>query len=238
MLVLPETKALNDDGSINLDAFIDTEDIRVGFCTPFRHNGKIFAVNAHFILGIAEDGRHELSHTTTGLTESFLNKAEEYINTAPGPTWYTVHDVLPSIPAPKPCAHCSSGTVWVRICGCEIGCELCDDEGCFTFKEPQPGAEPDACEYCGGIGIEDRPIIPVQVGQAWFQLKYLHLLVKLPGFEIAPATDTGPSAFRFDGGAGAIMPIDPKRARALGVIPEDATRQQPHSVKTTGNEEA
>lgn len=64
------------------------------------------------------------------------------------------------------------------------------------------------CE-CEGTGLIE-PLSYLKVGKQCFQRKYLRLLRTLPDVEIGTTDGMNPARFRFSGGDGVIMPIDPK----------------------------
>jgi hypothetical protein len=53
-----------------------------------------------------------------------------------------------------------------------------------------------------------------KLGVAWFQEKYLDLLLKLPELEISLAGQLEPMPFRFTGGVGLLMPMKPPMRKA------------------------
>jgi hypothetical protein len=82
-------------------------------------------------------------------------------------------------------------------------CESCDGRG----SEHEC---PDClciCKQCNGTGKEPPySDVSVEIGNAIYAGKYIHLIRSLPGVEIGPTHERDPMRFRFAGGEGCLMP--------------------------------
>ena len=100
------------------------------------------------------------------------------------PEWITLADI--TLPKQKvaECHRCEGGKEPVHDCP-DCNCK---------------------CDHCGDTG-EVKPVTPVEIGVALFNLKYLLMLNKLPGCRIGLIEAETPTPFRFDGGDGLLMPM-------------------------------
>lgn len=78
-----------------------------------------------------------------------------------------------------------------------VECATCDGTG----------VEP-VCSRCDGDGVVEV-LERVPLGHAGFSKKYLALLSQLPNCQISTIDEVSAASFRFDGGAGVIMPMRP-----------------------------
>lgn len=86
----------------------------------------------------------------------------------------------------------------------EMECSACEGEG----REHECSDCEHECPDCHGTGKEDgeRRVTTTVRGHT-YQLRYVRMMLSLPGVEVADATEAvKPLIFRFDGGIGAVMP--------------------------------
>lgn len=95
-------------------------------------------------------------------------------------------------------------------------CEACDGRG---FEHDCPDCEC-TCSACDGSGSEAAEAnVSTSYEGAVFALRYVRRVLALPGIELAhvKASDA-PLFFRFDGGAGALMPMRGESANHINVF--------------------
>lgn len=91
-------------------------------------------------------------------------------------TEYTDFEPLPEVPSPRTCTECA-GTG--EVAGYECGNPPCRDGELFK---------------------------PMKIGVAFFDVRYLHRISKLPNARIRVVGPEAVAAFIFDGGEGRVMP--------------------------------
>ena len=91
----------------------------------------------------------------------------------------------------------------------EIICVDCDGTGKDDDNKcPKCGHKKD-CPECDGTGKVKEYIPPrfLQIGDQFFDEKYLYLLQGFPNVQIGPATGEIAARIKFDGGEGLLMPV-------------------------------
>lgn len=189
------------------------EEIRWYLQSPWRANGFIYASNGHVCIEIPDDGR-ELKDSGAKYPDVRKSVFDRYTSTdfAPMPA-------LVPIEIAGACEQCEgAGTHG------EIECVECDGVG--DFEKGRRVYTCGCCDGVGSIGDNDKPTICLAcdgygepgncpeahrtvLGEAegiGFQTRYLRLFAGLPGVEVALNGLAGAAVFRFDGGAGAVMP--------------------------------
>lgn len=105
----------------------------------------------------------------------------------------------------------------------EIGdCPTCRGRG---YLHDCPDCECD-CERCNATGTMDKEaLISTKIGGKFFSLKYVRQILALPRVEIEviPSSEPlkRPIFFRFDGGVGALMPLDKPRETHVEIEPSE-----------------
>lgn len=104
------------------------------------------------------------------------------------------------------CWQCEgSGAVPCECCGQDTECEVCEGSGTVDNTEKT------ICLRCDGVGADTKKL-PVITPHGVFSAYYYNLIGGLPNVEWALERErsitTIPALFRFDGGDGAIMPLN------------------------------
>jgi hypothetical protein len=106
----------------------------------------------------------------------------------------------------KTCGRCRGlGTIECGECGHENDCGNCRGNGALRVSDP---ADANAtCDHCGGDGIAgSKPYVIARFAEQDFNASHIDLIRSLPSVVFAFGDGKGPAVFRFDGGAGALMP--------------------------------
>ncbi|MEN7429198.1 hypothetical protein VA599_00485 [Chromobacterium sp. TRC.1.1.SA] len=183
--------------NIDLQQFCASKhDSRAWLHTPFTVGGKTGASNGHIMIELDAAGDHPAPPANFNMAQVL-----DRIPTAG-------YRPLPALPSPvfitcrtcrgqghgRECASCD-GEGEFEHHGHDYECKACDGEGELAGE----------CPDCNGTGQREASI-PVKIGEAFFQLRYLSLIAALPDAEIATAGPSGIAGFRFNGGRGALMP--------------------------------
>lgn len=117
----------------------------------------------------------------------------------------------------------------------EVECEACDGRG-HDHECPDCTC---TCDNCGGSGNEKKvdKISTVFHGNI-YRLKYVREILALPGIEIAPDSVNEPKRvpllFRFDSGAGVLMPRNSKCDRHVEMSAQPGVAVSSHHYQTQG----
>jgi hypothetical protein len=164
---------------IDLKQFCSTEESRPYLHNPFSRGEYTFATNGHVLVRVPR---------LEGIAEQEKPAAEKTFSDSyrDGPRGSLIADI--SLPEKK-----------------QTECETCDGRG-TEHDCPDCNCRCDLCEGKGVIDVTTR--LYVQIGETYFDGKYISQLMKLPGmrFEAQPAPKR-PASFTFDGGDGVLMPV-------------------------------
>lgn len=148
--------------------------------------------------------------------------------TREGFTWATNGHILVRVPARREVVGNPEAPNAARIMACHVGAEFSPLPAVKWPDEPErkkceicsgSGRDPEfpthLCFECEGDGNGFQPLTSVLIRGVPFQVKYVRMIAALPGTEFAvspnPPTEnvreTKPTAFRFTGGVGALMPM-------------------------------
>lgn len=167
-----------------------------------RKHGHLWASNGHILACLPDD-------QTITAHEDCPVDFQGFLDGHAAATGYrpiaSIH-----IPEPDPCFACA-GHCWGHECDtCPNKTASCDD-GCDGFSSAADG--PVHCHVCDGTG-EDPYQAQEIGGGVYLAVRYLRLIATLPDaeiaeFQIGADPKNTPVYFRFDGGWGAVMPINP-----------------------------
>ncbi len=190
--------------------FCAKDDIRSYLLNPWIQGEYVVASNGHIAVRVPATDFVSVLEPVTGkvpLVDSLIDKVKA-LELALMP--------IPELPPTVPCEYCGgSGAAYpcdecdgsgnFDHCGREYACKACDGHGQNQIGEGD--AEP--CWFCDGRG--EKPYYAVQVGDGYFDRRYLAIIASLPNVVIAPNGPKGTAYFTFDGGDGALMPmlVDP-----------------------------
>lgn len=164
-------------------------DLRKWLTEPFSHEGFTYATNGHILVRVpliegfpaATAGNPKLGEHVVGIMKRF-----------DGAVFVKPESVsLPDIEESSK----------------EVECDSCEGRG-TDHDCPSCTCE---CDDCGGSGKETKvDTVSTDFCGCTFRLKYVGQVLALPGVEIAPTSPNSktqlPLLFRFDGGAGVLMP--------------------------------
>jgi hypothetical protein len=170
--------------NVDLLPFCGASPKRAYFARPVTAGEFTYATDGVIILRVPRGD----AEPTKDLPEIALEKPFEGIEAAGFEPLLTKRK-LPAAPEPK-----------------KVECYACEgsktEHGCPNCTCP--------CERCGGTGevtdIDEK--VSTTVRGVTFDLRYVLLMLSLPGVEVATKADKDkPLLFRFDGGIGALMPM-------------------------------
>lgn len=188
--------------NIDLQQFCaSAHDKRAWLHAPFTCGGKTGASNGHIMIELDAAGDHPAPPANFNMAQ-VLDRIQT-----------TGYQSLPALPAPvfitcrkcsgqghgRKCESCDGDGEFEHHCHC-YHCKACDGEGVLSGP----------CADCRGTGKRETSNL-VQIGEAFFYLKYLVLIAALPGVELTTAGPRDVAGFRFNGGRGALMPTTPNR---------------------------
>lgn len=190
---------------------------REHLCRPHAYHGKLYASNGHIAVCVpALEGEPD---TQDSFGES-IKKLFEAANFDAG------MEPLPDYPAMElpNCEGCGGSGKRKPLEECrecrgegfvewdtdfhtyEADCKGCDGDGEVGIV----GGADLTCERCSGSGTEHD--VPVMFGATAINFRYLKLMERLPGLLVGLSEKVFPAVipFKFDGGAGLVMPIKPR----------------------------
>lgn len=190
-----------------LNLFVAKIDSREFLLKPFRIGDFVYATNGHWCARVPAEGID-----ADARTDKHPKNVEALFDAAPTEGFIP----LPKVEDPGSCFWCDG-----RGCGISSKCDSCDGLGEFekdgwrydcqacegegtTFRASAIGT--DCCPYCEGLGVPVLAANGTKVGESTYANRYLWLLSKLPGIEIAPGEKEKAARIRFDGGEGLLMP--------------------------------
>lgn len=194
------------DATEILAMFVAKIDSRETLLKPFRIGDFVYATNGHWCARVPAEGIE-----AGDATDKHPKNIEGLFDKAPTEGFMP----LPDVPDPGACMSCKG-----RGFGRNDECDACDGDGSFWHHDHNydckscngngdiftPSASKnDPCPHCYGHGVESNTG-GTKVGEATFSNRYLWLLRKLPGIEIAPGESEKAARIRFDGGEGLLMP--------------------------------
>jgi hypothetical protein len=161
---------------IDLEKFCSTNLFRPVIAKPFTVGEWTYATNGHICVRVPTIAEWPGPENYIKAPELFAEPISEF-------------RPLPKIRFPSPdedneCESCDGR-------GTEHDCPDCD---CI-------------CEQCNSTGkVPPYSNISIEIGNAIYAGKYIHLMQSLPGVEIGPTHERDPMRFRFAGGEGCLMP--------------------------------
>lgn len=189
-----------------LAMFVAKTDSREYLLKPWRLGGFVYASNGHWIARVPVEGIE-----AGDITDKHPKNVEAMFEAAPTEGF----KALPKVRHPGLCNHCGGfGVGAIHKCASCNGtgefeheswtytCQACDGEG-ETFHLNANGT--DCCPYCEGHGVPAHAGW-TKVRGVTFANRYLWLLRRLPGIQIAVGAPEKAARIRFDGGDGLLMP--------------------------------
>ena len=150
---------------------------------PWTDEGYTYATNGHICIKVPA--------LRDVPVELYPINAEKVFQETPQPSeWFSIPRVKkPEIPKEIDCVDCDGTGKSNQKCSY-----------CHRYGK---------CSKCEGTGKvkEDIPPRYLQIGDQFFDEKYLYLIQKLPNIQISPASGEIAARIKFDGGEGLLMPV-------------------------------
>lgn len=209
----PELPALPD-----LQRFCAIDDIRAYLLKPWRLDGWVYATNGHICIRIPDNGAPDTPDYIPGKHPKAHDLFTKYF--ADGDEFKP----MPSLPAAQTCTHCKGiGAYPAKPCaacngegsfmwhGMEYDCKSCDSDDIeagwvITDVDGGPLTEGTTLKVCNHCWGRKMKMCKHPLGDAEYELAYLHWLAELPGVTYRTNGATLAAAFNFDGGQALLMP--------------------------------
>ena len=204
-----------------LQSFLSRDETRPEIQRPLRYGANVYATDGRIMIRMPLTESEEPADTSAKLPKGFKPVVAGWRLTAeeaPLNSWHPLSEF--TLPPPGSCPDCD-GSGWLKPCPeCEgtggIECGECGHHrSCNACRSGSIPGEPDdenaiECDWCEGDGLhEHNGSHPV--GTAHVSNGYLRKIAGLPGAEIFlpdwPANECRAVPFRFEGGAGCVMPM-------------------------------
>ena len=203
----------DNKGSI-LQMFVaDANEYRAYLRTPWRNGERIYASNGQILVRLDAEGM-QAPELPADISVGLRNV--DRLFDAPLPLGYvSAPDVVTNVlcetcrgSGKRRFSHCDEckgrgeflrGSYVYACLGCEGSGEVPDDAGYKTRP----------CADCRGYGVDSlrTDTNALAIGPARFATRYLGLVARLPGAEIAVVNATAPAIFRFRDGDGLLAPV-------------------------------
>ena len=208
-----DVSAGQDKASI-LQMFVaGADEYRAYLCSPWRSGDRIYASNGHVLVRLHADGMQ--APTLPKGVGPDPRDVDRLFEVTPLSGFVAVADVIADLVCQtcrgsgkrrfRHCDECNGqgefqrgGHVYACL-GCEGAGDIPDDSG-YTMR---------ACADCRGYGVDylRTTTDAVTIGPARFGIRYLGMLARLPGAEIAAVGAAAPAVFRFRDGEGLLAPV-------------------------------
>lgn len=208
--------------TFNIQDFCATSHSNENFLRPFAYHGNLYATNGHIMVRIpAGAGVVDTEHSLVAPAEKMFANANFDAGMEPLPDYPAME-----LPSCEGCGGSGKGKPLEECRECrgegfvewdtdfhtyDADCKGCDGEGEVGIV----GGADVTCKRCNGSGTEMD--VPVMFGATAINYRYLKLMETLPGLLVGLSVSKFPDAiqFKFDGGAGLVMPISPTKPKAL-----------------------
>lgn len=186
--------------NIDLQKFCGVDETRPYLMRPFSFGDFTYATNGHVMVRLPRiSDVKEIEKSGTW---------DKPLDCHAGADFRAADDFL--LPALKPseeeqCSVCD-GRGYIHDCpDCECICSMCDGKG-FEIAEKRTSTT-----LCG----------------ASCSLRYVRMILDLPGIEISgnPSANGSPIPFRFEGGIGALMPLNCRYPDHIEIDPQQVSAQ-------------
>ena len=194
----------------DLQPFCSVDETRYGLLQPFNHGPHTYATDGRVIVRVP---KIEEIPDRKGLPKNPADVIPAGIGYKPvelPPNWENYQPTKLECKDCKgtgqqiKCRHCNgTGEVECESCGHEDNCEHCRGSGMAPTKDQGNSVE---CEECDGTGEYEKPFsVALNRGAVAVDLRYLRLVMKLPGVALTYLDELAPIRVDFDGGEGAMM---------------------------------
>jgi hypothetical protein len=170
---------------------------------PYVRNGKTYATDGSVII------RVPYAVPDVELNDNGPD-ADKVLDPIPaGGLWFKPQ-LADGVGENKPCPTCDQDSRLCIACGGEA-----EVTGKYVYNGKEYGIT-GPCPICDGAGMCDEcsgtgtvtDDTPTKVGLNWYKAFYLRHVMALPGAELCGSEYREPSRIRFDGGDGALIPLD------------------------------